>query len=100
MESPFLKWTGNILQDRSLSDRSHKPNLGKLKKKKRKGKKERKEFQAISNHNDVRLDVNYRKRKERKEKKIWRLSHTNLSNQQITEEIKMDIQFTYKQMKI
>ena len=58
MESPFLKWTGNILQDRSLSDRSHKPNLGKLKKKKRKGKKERKEFQAISNHNDVRLDVN------------------------------------------
>ena len=70
MESPFLKCTGNILQDRSLSDRSHKPNLGKLKKI-RKGKKERKEFQAISNHNDVRLDVNYRKRKERKENKKY-----------------------------
>ena len=41
MESPFLKCTGNILQDRSLSYRSHKPNLGKLKKKEKERKKEK-----------------------------------------------------------
>jgi len=44
----------------------------------------------FSDHNAVRLDVNYRK-KLLKRKKIWRLNNTLLNNQQITEEIKKEI---------
>ena len=44
----------------------------------------------FSDHNAVRLDVNYR-RKTIKNSNIWRLNNTLLNNQQITEEIKNEI---------
>ena len=43
-----------------------------------------------SNHNAVRLDINYRKRTIRNTN-TWRLNNTFLNNQQITEEIKKEI---------
>src|SRR5574337_243805 len=61
----------------------HKASLGKFKK-----------IEIIpsifSDHNAVRLDLNYR-RKTIKNSNIWRLSNTLLNNQQITEEIKKEI---------
>ena len=57
----------------------HKSSLGKFK-----------NFEIIpsifSDHNTVRLDVNYQ-RKTIKNSNIWRLNNTLLNNQQITEEI-------------
>ena len=44
----------------------------------------------FSDHNSVRLDLNYR-RKTIKNSTIWRLNKTLLNNQQITEEIKKEI---------
>ena len=44
----------------------------------------------FSDHNAVRLDLNYR-RETIKNSKIWRLNNTLLNNQQITEEIKKEI---------
>ena len=44
----------------------------------------------FSDHNAVRLDLNYR-RKTIKNSNIWRLNNTLQSNQQITEEIKKEI---------
>ena len=44
----------------------------------------------FSDHNVVRLDLNYR-RKTTKNSNIWRLNNTLLNNQQITEEIKKEI---------
>ena len=44
----------------------------------------------ISDHNALRLDLNYR-RKTIKNSNIWRLNNTLLNNQQITEEIKKEI---------
>ena len=44
----------------------------------------------FSDHNVVRLDVNYRK-KTIKNTNIWRLNNILLNNQQITEEIKKEI---------
>ena len=63
----------------------HKSSLGKLKKKK-------KEIipSIFSDHNAVRLDLNYR-RTTIKNSNIWRLKNTLLNNQQITEEIKKEI---------
>ena len=62
---------------------SHKSSLGKFKK-----------MEIIpsvfSDHNAVRLDLNYR-RKTIKNSSIWRLNNTILNNQQITEEIKKEI---------
>ena len=62
----------------------HKSSLGKFKK-----------IEVIpcifSDHNAVRLDVNYR-RKTIKNSSIWRLNNTLLNNQQITEEIKICIE--------
>ena len=58
----------------------HKSNLDKL-------KKNETIPSIFSDHNAVRLDLNYR-RKTVKNSKIWRLNNTLLSNQQITEEIK------------
>ena len=61
----------------------HKSSLGKFKK-----------LEIIpsifSDHNTVRLDVNYR-RKATKNSSIWGLNNTLLNNQQITEEIKKEI---------
>ena len=62
----------------------HKSSLGKFKK-----------IEIIpsifSDHNAVRLDVNYREKKTIKNSNIWRLNNMLLSNQQITEEIKKEI---------
>ena len=44
----------------------------------------------FSDHNALRLDLNYR-RKNIKNPNIWRLNNTLLNNQQITEEIKKEI---------
>ena len=44
----------------------------------------------FSDHNAVRLDLNYR-RKTVKNLNVWRLKNTLLNNQQITEEIKKEI---------
>ena len=44
----------------------------------------------FSDHNAVRLDLNYR-RKTIKTSNIWKLNNTLLNNQQITEEIKKEI---------
>ena len=59
----------------------HKSSLGKFKK-----------IEIIpsifSDHNAVRLDVNYR-RKTIKNPNLWRLNNTQLNNQQITDEIKI-----------
>ena len=41
----------------------------------------------FSNHNPIRLDINYRK-KTVKNTNTWRLNNTLLNNQEITEEIK------------
>ena len=63
---------------------AHKSSLGKLKK-----------IEIIpsifSDHDAVRLDLNYR-RKTIKNSNIWRLNNTLLNNQQITEEIKICIE--------
>ena len=62
----------------------HKSSLGKFKK-----------IEIIpsifSDNNALKLDLNYR-RKTTKNSNIWRLNNTLLNNQQITEEIKKEIQ--------
>ena len=45
----------------------------------------------FSDHNLVRLDVNYKKKKTTKNTNILRLNNMLLNNQQITEEIKKEI---------
>ena len=57
----------------------HKSSLGKFKK-----------IEIISDHNAMRLDINYRK-KSVKNTNTWRLNNTLLKNQEITEEIKEEI---------
>ena len=60
----------------------HKSSLGKFKK-----------VEIIpsifSDHNAVRLDVNYRKKKTIKNSNIWRLNNTLMNNQKIKKEIKL-----------
>ena len=64
----------------------HKSSLGKFKK-----------IEIIpvifSDHNAVRLDLNYRKKKKKtiKNSNIWRINNVLLNNQQIIEEIKKEI---------
>ena len=66
----------------------HKSSLGKFKK-----------IEIIpsifSDHNEVRLDLNYR-RKTIKNSNIWRLNNMLLNNQHITEEIKKEIKICIK----
>ena len=51
----------------------------------------------FSDHNAVRLDLNYRKKKKPiKNSNIWRLNNMLLNNQQITEEIKKQIKTTVR----
>ena len=61
----------------------HKPNLSKFKK-----------IEIISSifsdHNDMRLDINYKKKAVRNTN-TWRLNNTFLNNQQVTEKIKRKI---------
>ena len=61
----------------------HKSSLGKF-------KKNEIITSIFSDHDAVRLDLNYR-RKTIKNSNIWRLNNTLLNNQQITEEIKKQI---------
>jgi len=49
----------------------------------------------FSDHNAIRLDLNYR-RKTIKNSNIWRLNNTLLNNQRITEEIKKEIKICIK----
>ena len=62
----------------------HKSSLGKFKK-----------IEIISSifsdHNAVRLDVNYKEKKTIKHTNIWRLNNMLLNNQHITEDIKICI---------
>ena len=51
----------------------------------------------FSDHNAMRLDINYRKRSV-KNTNTWRLNNTLFNNQEITEEIKEEIKNNYKQM--
>ena len=62
----------------------HKSNLGKFK-----------TIEIISSifsdHNVIRLDVNYRKKKTIKNTNIWRLNNTLLNNKKIMQEIQKEI---------
>ena len=62
----------------------HKSSLGKF-------KKTEIISSIFSDHNAVRLDVNYRG-KTIKNTNIWRLNNTLLNNQQVTEEIKICVE--------
>ena len=46
---------------------------------------------TFSDHNTMRLEINYRGKKTLKNKNMWRLNNILLSNQWITEEIKEEI---------
>ena len=59
---------------------SHKSSLGKF-------KKTEIVSSIFSNHNAMRLDINYRK-KSVKNTNTWRLNNTLVNNQEITEEIR------------
>ena len=61
----------------------HKSNLSKF-------KKIEIVSSIFSNHNAMRLDINYKK-KTVKNPNIWRLNNMFLNNQQVTEEIKREI---------
>ena len=63
----------------------HKSNLSKF-------KKIEIVSSIFSNHNAMRLDINYKKRKPVRNTDTWRLSNTFLNNQQVTEEIKREIE--------
>ena len=54
----------------------------------------------LSNLNEVRLVVKYRKKKTIKNTNIWRLNNMILNNQQITEEIKKEIKICIETMKM
>ena len=79
-----LKCTWNILQDRHIL--GHKSNLSKF-------KKMEVVSSIFSNHNAIRLDINYKKKKKKhcRNANTWRLNNTLLNNQQVTKEIKREI---------
>ena len=54
------------------------------------GHKSRNRISIFSNHNAMRVDINYRK-KSVKNTNTWRLDNTLLNNQEITEEIREEI---------
>ena len=78
----YLNCTWNILQDRPHL--GSQINLSKFKK-----------IEIVSNifsdHNVMRLDINYRKKKTVSNTNTRRLNNTFLNNQQVTEEIKQEI---------
>ena len=89
MNFTFLSSAHGTFSRIGSSSLSHKSSLGKFKKNKNKI------IPAIfSDHNVVRLDVNYRGKKKKpiKNTNIWRLNNTLLNNQHIREEIKRRIQ--------
>ena len=72
-----FSWIDHIL--------GHKSNLSKFK------KIEIKSNHIFSNHNTMRLDINYKKKKTVRNINTWRLTNTFLNNQQVNEEIKREI---------
>ena len=52
------------------------------------GKEKRKVSSIFSDHNAMRLHINYRKKSVKKNTNTWKLNNTLLNNQDITEEIK------------
>ena len=58
----------------------HKTSLSKFKK-----------IEIISYHNDMRLEINYKKKKAAKNTNVWRLNNMLLNNKLLTEEIKEEI---------
>ena len=62
----------------------HKSNLSKC-------KKTETISSIFSDHNTMRLDINYKKKKTVRNTNTWRLSNIFLNNQQVTEEIKREI---------
>ena len=42
----------------------------------------------FSNHNPIRLDINYKKKKTVRNTNTWRLNNTFLNNKRVTEELK------------
>ena len=62
----------------------HKSNLSKFKKIKIMSS-------IFSDHNVIRLDINYKKKKTVRNTNTWRLNNMFLNNQQVTEEIKREI---------
>ena len=81
----FLKCTRNLLQGGQIL--GHKSSLGKFK------KIESIISSIFSDHNTVRLEVNYREKKKTIKEKtnIRKRNKMLLNNQQITEEIKKEI---------
>ena len=63
---------------------SHKSNL-------RKFKKTEIISSIFSDHNAMRLSINYQKKKTVRNTNTWRLNNTFLNNQQVTEEMKREI---------
>ena len=61
----------------------HKSDLGKFKK--------TETISSISDHNTMRLDINYKKKKTVRNTNTWRLNNMFLNNQQVTGEIKSEI---------
>ena len=61
----------------------HKSDLGKFKK--------TETISSISDHNTMRLDINYKKKKTVRNTNTWRLNNMFLNNQQVTGEIKREI---------
>ena len=61
----------------------HKSNLSKF-------KKTEIVSSIFSDHNAIRIDINYKKKTVRNTN-MWRLNNTFLNNQQVTEEIEMEI---------
>ena len=59
----------------------HKSNLSKF-------KKTEIISSIFSDHNTMRLDINYKEKKTVRNTNTWRLNNTLLNNQQVTEEIK------------
>ena len=62
----------------------HKSNLSKF-------KKTQIISSIFSNHNAMRLDIKYKKKKTVRNTNTWRLNNTFLNNQQVTEKIKREI---------
>ena len=54
----------------------------------------------FSDHNAVRLEINYQEKNYKKKKNTWRLNNMLLNNQCIIGEIKQEIKNAHRQMKM
>ena len=52
----------------------------------------------FSDHNTMRLEINYKQKKDCKHTSMWKLNTMLLNNQWLTEEIKEGIKNTWRQM--